>query len=159
MLSLITLVFIMNDSDSDSECDGVNVIFGRSHYLAYHYYYCVAEVELMTHEKVFSAVARGRVWSCCCRLNSTIGHLPITFPSAPLPGASTVSEVQEHCQDSVRGVGVVSGQCTVKHHKDIINFACMTWNFVRISASLQCQDMITGPRPQLRHHAAVAAQV
>ena len=27
-------------------------------------------------------------------------------------------------------------QCTVKHHKDIINFACMTWNFVRISASL-----------------------
>ena len=38
----------------DSECDGVNVIFGRSHYLAYHYYYCVAEVELMTHEKVFS---------------------------------------------------------------------------------------------------------
>ena len=59
MLSLITLVFIMNDSDSDSECDGVNVIFRRSHYLAYHYYYCVAEVELMTHEKVFSAVARG----------------------------------------------------------------------------------------------------
>ena len=47
----------------DSECDGVNVIFGRSHYLAYHYYYCVAEVELMTHEKVFSAVVRGRVWS------------------------------------------------------------------------------------------------
>ena len=27
-------------------------------------------------------------------------------------------------------------QCTVKHHTDIINFACMTWNFVRISASL-----------------------
>ena len=26
--------------------------------------------------------------------------------------------------------------CTVKHHTDIINFACMTWNFVRISASL-----------------------
>ena len=27
-------------------------------------------------------------------------------------------------------------QCTVKHHTDIINFACMTWNFVRIPASL-----------------------
>ena len=27
-------------------------------------------------------------------------------------------------------------QCTVKHHTDIINFACMMWNFVRISASL-----------------------
>ena len=26
--------------------------------------------------------------------------------------------------------------CTVKHHMDIINFACMTWNFVRILASL-----------------------
>ena len=26
--------------------------------------------------------------------------------------------------------------CTVKHHTDIINFACMTWNFVRIPASL-----------------------
>ena len=62
----------MFETDDDSECDecdGVNVIFGRSHYLAYHYYYCVAEVELMTHEKVFSAVVRGRVWSC--RLNST----------------------------------------------------------------------------------------
>ena len=30
----------------------------------------------------------------------------------------------------------VRHQCTVKHHTDIINFACMTWNFVRISASL-----------------------
>ena len=30
----------------------------------------------------------------------------------------------------------VTGQCTVKHHTDIINFACMTWNFVRILASL-----------------------
>ena len=30
-------------------------------------------------------------------------------------------------------------QCTVKHHTDIINFACMTWNFVRISASLSAQ--------------------
>ena len=29
-----------------------------------------------------------------------------------------------------------TAQCTVKHHTDIINFACMTWNFVRISASL-----------------------
>ena len=27
-------------------------------------------------------------------------------------------------------------QCTVKHHTDIINFTCMMWNFVRISASL-----------------------
>ena len=27
-------------------------------------------------------------------------------------------------------------QCTVKHHMDIINFACMMWNFVLISASL-----------------------
>ena len=26
--------------------------------------------------------------------------------------------------------------CTVKHDTDIINFACMTWIFVRISASL-----------------------
>ena len=26
--------------------------------------------------------------------------------------------------------------CTVKCHTDIINFACMTWNFVCISASL-----------------------
>ena len=29
-----------------------------------------------------------------------------------------------------------TGHCTVKHHTDIINFACMTWKFVRISASL-----------------------
>ena len=29
-----------------------------------------------------------------------------------------------------------TGHCTVKHHTDIINFACMMWNFVRISASL-----------------------
>ena len=29
-----------------------------------------------------------------------------------------------------------TAQCTVKHHTDIINFACMMWNFVRISASL-----------------------
>ena len=26
--------------------------------------------------------------------------------------------------------------CTVKHHTDIINLICMTWNFVHISASL-----------------------
>ena len=31
---------------------------------------------------------------------------------------------------------VIVSQCTVKHHTDIINFACMMWNFVRISASL-----------------------
>ena len=31
---------------------------------------------------------------------------------------------------------LVTRQCTVKHHTDIINFACMMWNFVRISASL-----------------------
>ena len=58
--SVTYLMFETGDNvGDDSECDGVNVSFGRSHYLAYHYYYCVAEVELMTHEKVFSAVARG----------------------------------------------------------------------------------------------------
>ena len=31
---------------------------------------------------------------------------------------------------------IVFKHCTVKHHTDIINFACMTWNFVRIPASL-----------------------
>ena len=30
----------------------------------------------------------------------------------------------------------ITPHCTVKHHTDIINFACMTWNFVRIPASL-----------------------
>ena len=30
----------------------------------------------------------------------------------------------------------IRSHCTVKHHTDIINFACMTWNFVRIPASL-----------------------
>ena len=50
------------------------------------------------------------------------GHAPILDPAT----GETVGEV-------------TSGQwshCTVKHHTDIINFACMTWNFVRISASL-----------------------
>ena len=36
----------------------------------------------------------------------------------------------------VSGVVVTMIQCTVKPYTDIINFACMTWNFVRISASL-----------------------
>ena len=33
-------------------------------------------------------------------------------------------------------VVLVMPQCTVKHLTDIINFTCMMWNFVRVSASL-----------------------
>ena len=41
---------------------------------------------------------------------------------------------RRHC--SAVDENEVAWQCTVKHHTDIINFACMTWNSVRISASL-----------------------
>ena len=47
--------------------------------------------------------------------------------------------LSESVGPSVYWYSVFSGprsQCTVKHHTDIINFACMAWNFVRISASL-----------------------
>ena len=40
-----------------------------------------------------------------------------------------------HAQESQDRV-CIGNQCTVKHHTDIINFACMTWNFVRTPASL-----------------------
>ena len=60
-------------------------------------------------------------------------------------------EVSDHVEEHKRGKAdqrdqLVRGkhhlarcslrQCTVTHHTDIINFACMTWNFVRISTSL-----------------------
>ena len=39
-------------------------------------------------------------------------------------------------QVSSRSFGDVTLHSEVKHHTDIINFACMMWNFVRILASL-----------------------
>ena len=39
-------------------------------------------------------------------------------------------------EGQLQGAHLAYHHCTVKNHTDIINFACMTWNFVRISASL-----------------------
>ena len=54
------------------------------------------------------------------------------------PGPTHTSHHNHHAHYSFSfTVSAIYGlQCTVKHHTDIINFACMMWNFVRISASL-----------------------
>ena len=46
--------------------------------------------------------------------------------------------------------------CTVKHHTDIINFACMTWNFVCISASLS--ELCTNIN-QIRHWHCISCKI
>ena len=73
---------------------------------------------LKSCETNFSLVGTFFVCSCCCLSGVRLSLWALC--SEPLLG----SETSEVCH------------CTVKHHTDIINFACMTWNFVRISASL-----------------------
>ena len=49
-------------------------------------------------------------------------------------GGEQLEHVREEGEMKVT-LGSMS-HCTVKHHTDIINFACMMWNFVRILDSL-----------------------
>ena len=54
---------------------------------------------------------------------------PCIHNNAAAPGRHLVQPRHHHHHHQQQ-------QCTVKHHTDIINFACMTWNFVGISANL-----------------------
>ena len=48
-----------------------------------------------------------------------------------------VLELLIYAKSAIKKFRPIRGlHCTVKHHMDIINFACMMWNFVRISATL-----------------------
>ena len=69
-------------------------------------------------------------------------HCPVREGTAADQQSGTVEEggwatqiIDTSCT-CMHGTDVTLRHCTVKHHTDIINFACMTWNFVRISASL-----------------------
>ena len=56
-------------------------------------------------------------------------HQDLFWPNTSMFKVRLVTHFVQEC-------GANTDHCTVKHHTDIINFACMTWNFVRISASL-----------------------
>ena len=87
-------------------------------------------------------------WPAACSLQCDLTWSPVTRVCLATEGEQLSVECGlEKCVTTVtccsyghtRGWGdreADSGHCTVKHHTDIINFACMTWNFVRIPASL-----------------------